>query len=91
MNKVDRSRKEYEEPTEEFLRALRKKILLNEITSEKYCSMVSKLTPKTVATWIQKNALAFKGKSIESIVNGVQYSDTWKNREQILNVETYQK
>ena len=89
MSKVDSGREVYEEPVEEFLQILHNKFLNETITFESYCSIVAKLSTKIVATWIKDNNPTFKGKSIETIENGVKNCMAWINRDEILNVETY--
>ena len=90
VNEVD-CHEEYEDPVEEYLRALHKNCLFERITPEQYCAQTTELTPKTVAKWLKENKTAFEKRSIATIENGVQCSMAWINREEILNVEAHAK
>ena len=87
-----RSNEEYETAVEKFLHALYYKAAeTNKIKPDEYCSMVSELTTKVVATWIQKNEPAFRNRSIATISDGVRDSTAWNNREEILNTDRYRE
>jgi hypothetical protein len=91
LSKVDCSGEEYEAPVEEYLRALHNDCLCERITHETYCARARKLSPKDIAKWINQNKTTFKTRSIVTIENGVRRSQTWINREEILNTDAYRK
>jgi len=91
VSKVRNGNEEYETAVEEFLHALHNQVAFDTIKPDKYCSMVSELTTKVVATWIQKNKPTFSGRSIVTISDGVRDSTAWINREVILNTDRYRE
>ena len=90
VSEVEHNR-EHEDIVEEYLRQLHNRVLLGKITSAEYYSEAANLSPKDVAKWLKTSNPAFKGKSPENIEAGVLYSNSWRNREEILNTSEYEQ
>jgi hypothetical protein len=88
VNDVDCSRKEYEAPVEDYLASLKHNVLLGKNTREAYISIVTNLTPNKIAQSLKEKE-QFTDRNIETIEKGVQYSDAWRNREEILETKEY--
>jgi len=89
MRDMSQSSEKYDTHVEQFLTTTHMRLLKKEVMKEEYLSIVEKLTPKVVATWIQRNIEDFSDVSIDKIEIGVLNSAAWRNREHFLNTDMY--